>query len=111
MARNPTVYSKVLLAASITPGTPVDVTVPDGVVWVLRDIQGLCIANANVYTAATLAVNEDVLIQWALAPNTGIPTTWDGRLVCQPGDIILCQVSATLTSWVFQISGYELTLP
>lgn len=111
MARNPVVYSTVFLSGNLAGGESSSVTVPDGFVWVLRDIQGLIIGDTNNVTFATLSVDDVVLLQWSLAVNVGIPSEWNGHMVCLPGETLLVGASPAAGGWAFRLSGYQLTQP
>lgn len=109
MARNPTVYSKLLLPfVNVTASQ--NVTVPAGFAWIVRDID---VYGGTGSSGHYLNVGAGpTLFFWtALGPvsATLFAFQWRGRQVFTEG--MDFGVYPSGGSWSGRISGYELTLP
>lgn len=105
----PPAYSKRFLNAGFSGGGAVDATVPDGKVWVIRDISGFYQSDhvwgvsLDVYAAAV------IIYGLRMSPYTSGPFHWIGRQVLYAGESIDVNfVDAGPGGLYIAISGYEL---
>ena len=107
MSRN--VYSVSFVQAAAVEGEE-RITVPDGHVYVLRDIDAWCDQVAGGYEIAFIGYSGQVFFAAAgsatIADNNA---QWRGRLVFTPGQTFGCNVVSG--SWGVAMGGYDLTLP
>lgn len=106
-------YSISIGALYSTTGVTLLSVVPPGVIWIVRDIDGV-VHGSGTATDATVGWQDAV-------PNTGLMATypvtatgyttiaWRGRQVLQPGWRLY--VNAGYGSGYFLVSGYQLTQP
>lgn len=110
------VYSKRLLYLADSSARHASAVVPDGFVWVVRD---MCATQMNIGPGAAQGVQVSVFTAgfdryqlWDLpdADTRGLVTyRWEGHQVLSPGDNL--QVDSAITHWTVVISGYQLSLP
>jgi hypothetical protein len=120
-------YSKLLAYARIgypTPPSFLQVTVPVGVVWIVRDADFIAQGNTSLYFSmnaihvrppdAGASTFVHVFTYNGPCDSVGVAVQWRGRQVLEAGDIL--QVSLGSFSGPSQlldcsISGYELQAP
>jgi hypothetical protein len=107
------VYSSVLWdPGPLGPGTTVGPTVPDGVVWVVRDVEASCnIAVSQGSNGFALSVDGGTPFFKRFDPHAhgGDSYSWRGRQVVEPGSGLQLHVASD--TWYVRICGYVLTLP
>ena len=96
--------------ASLFPALPSQsYTVPDGVKWVVRDIDAAAAAGSGLAQLLIHNAASGVLVNFQATPGSvGVSAQWQGRQVFNPGEFL--EVSVASGTWSVQISGYELTL-
>lgn len=98
-------YSKRFLAVADIPG-PARVTVPVGVVWVVRDIAVRLDALDSGHWVIVANAGISTIFYWAPASGQGTYEHWVGRQVLNAGETL--EVIFDSADWEAAISGYEL---
>lgn len=104
-----TVYSNVFLREYTEVDLSTDL-VPDGVVWIIRDID----ISADIVSASGLYcyIGSVLLFNLQLSGSSGIENYgWRGRQVLRPGEYVEFQPTGATNYWHLNVSGYVLTLP
>lgn len=108
------VYSAQLCSNALAGGgTTFLATVPDGVVWVVRDMRAsYSVSGVDPLAGFEVLLNAAIRL-WTVGPLGVRPFytyPWDGRTVLDPGDE-LSFFSDDSALWSIVVSGYSLTLP
>lgn len=108
----PAVYSiRILATAGLTVASGfVGPIVPDGLVYVVRDIDAR--SNTGITGDQLAFYNQTAGILWApqlVAGGSDEGFQWRGRQVYNPGERVMVQSFSG--EWTVSISGYQLTLP
>ena len=117
MARNPFVYSIMMVEAVLASGDNAGVVVPDGYRWVVRDLDGYFSPAPGGPGYVGLLVNpagtsDTIYIGvWRFARGVGGQARWRGRQVIEAGGGLTVEVAGNGIPSGFQVSGYQLTLP
>jgi hypothetical protein len=100
------IYSKRLLQAGGLTGS-VSATVPDGKIWILRDLD--CVVHSGDPGVIVLhgAGGQDIYIGDTATTSTTLWYGWRGRQILVAGETVTIEVAAG--NWDATLSGYELT--
>lgn len=102
------VYSKRFLQAASHTGS-LSATVPDGVIWIVRDIDCYDVSATDGDLVIFLgALGQGIWTASKLA-GSGISFSWRGRQVFSAGESFA--IDCAVGVWGFAVSGYELTSP
>ena len=105
------VYSDRLLAVS--ESTTGSATVPDGFIWVVRDIVAFWDGSSDPsLELANLSISPSTLVLDWIAVGSGgarVVEHWEGRQVITTGETLTW--GSTTDTWFVMVSGYVLALP
>jgi hypothetical protein len=104
-----TIYSASFMSASQITGR-VGLVVPDGVVWVIRDIQVWEDGQEGPVPIYVVGSNNQIF--WAFGADgtfNGSLGQWEGRVVLEAGQSMAVQPGGG--TWDVTICGYQLTAP
>lgn len=87
----------------------VSVTVPAGLVYVLRDVDAVNQSNAGSTFAILGAVGETIWFVNPIFNANDLVAQWRGRQVFNAGESF--SFTAGTGAWAFTASGYSLTVP
>lgn len=103
------VYSLPILAVQGFGSSSLDVTVPTGQIYVVRDISGeLALGD----TSGDVNVTVDSVVIWSTrARRFGLgPFHWEGRVTCSAGSPIAANWNTGLGFVSIYVSGYSLSV-
>lgn len=107
------VYSQLLWqAAGLSPGTYSSDVVPDGFVWVVRDLVVIIDATDSLLLQGFFIVDTAGVPRWTWPRpyvRANVDYHWSGHQVLETGDQLTMTSADDSTSWA--MSGYQLTLP
>jgi hypothetical protein len=102
------VYSAVLLEQYLEPDTSYEQLVPDGYIWVVRDVVAV-FASDDAGAALNLTDTTSVTVVYLLPPSGGGMAHWSGRQVIPTAYGLVAENG--LVECSVRVSGYALTLP
>lgn len=101
------------LTSTAQPGPFVGPQVPQGFVWVVRDVRMLNIAQPATAVAAPILLTSGGTLRIAASPTyssmPGILYHWQGRAVAAPGEFLTA--ITTSPNWNMVVDGYQLSTP
>lgn len=102
------VYSKRFIQEGGLDGSAT-VTVPTGVVWIVRDLDSVVHSGDPGVIVLQGAADQDIWIGDTATTSTTLWYGWRGRQILYAGETLTVLVASG--SWDVTVSGYELTSP